>query len=143
LSFRSPHVQDQKYDLQRDDIWPESGGSASAFWKARNFPTKTNFSPTRSNPSPGLPPPTSSPSSFSPPRWTPTPGAREDAPALLLEDSGRELHPNGKDPPRHASAESPMAPDNQTLVYMTNEDTPRDLYAMQYLNISSGPPGSV
>jgi hypothetical protein len=31
--------------------------------------------------------------------------------------------------------------DNQTLAYLTNEDTPQDLFAMQYLNISTGPAG--
>jgi hypothetical protein len=72
----------------------------------------------------------------------PDAGAREDAHALLLlDDSGRELHPSGKDP-LVMQAQNPLwLRDNQTLVYLNNEDTPQGLYSMQYLNISSGPAG--
>src|SRR5258706_14807325 len=74
----------------------------------------------------------------------PAAGPRQDAPALLLlDDSGRELRPSGKDP-LILEARSPLwLRDNQTLVYLTNEDTPQGLFAMQYLNISSGPAGQV
>ncbi len=59
----------------------------------------------------------------------------------LLDDSGRELHPSGKDP-LILEARNPLwLRDNQTLVYLTNEDTPQGLFAMQYLNVSSGPAG--
>src|SRR5208337_141440 len=72
----------------------------------------------------------------------PDAGARDDAPALLLlEDSGRELHPSGKDP-LVMDAQNPLwLRDNQTLVYLTSSDTPAGLFSLQYLNISSGPAG--
>jgi hypothetical protein len=133
----------KKYDLQRDDIWLlESGGKRKRLLEGQKFTHDDKLF-------------TYQVESFT---WSPNAhviavqlittsmdpdaGAREDAPALLLlEDSGRELRPNGKDP-LVMQAQSPLwLRDNQTLVYLTNEDTPRDLYAMQYLNISSGPAG--
>ena len=133
----------KKYDLQRDDIWLlESGGKRKRLLEGQKFSHEDKLF-------------TYQVESFT---WSPNAhviavqlftttmdpdaGAREDAPALLLlEDSGRELHPNGKDP-LVMQAQNPLwLRDNQTLVYLTNEDTPRDLYAMQYLNISSGPAG--
>jgi len=57
---------------------------------------------------------------------------------LLLDDNGRELHPSGKDA-LVMEAESPMwLRDNGTLVYLKPE-VERDLFAMQYLYMSSGP----
>jgi hypothetical protein len=133
----------KKYDLQRDDIWLlESGGKRKRLLEGQKFSHEDKLF-------------TYQVESFT---WSPNAhviavqlftttmdpdaGAREDAPALLLlEDSGRELHPNGKDS-LVMQAQNPLwFRDNQTLVYLTNEDTPRDLYAMQYLNISSGPAG--
>jgi len=133
----------KKYDLQRDDIWLlESGGKRKRLLEGQKFSHEDKLF-------------TYQVVSFT---WSPNAhiiavqlftttmdpdaGAREDAPALLLlDDSGRELHPNGKDP-LVMQAQNPLwLRDNQTLVYLTNEDTPQDLFAMQYLNISSGPAG--
>jgi hypothetical protein len=133
----------KKYDLQRDDIWLlESGGKRKRLLEGQKFTHDDKLF-------------TYQVESFT---WSPhahliavqlftttmdpDAGAREDAPALLLlDDSGRELHPNGKDA-LVMQAQNPLwLRDNQTLVYLTNEDTPQGLYAMQYLNISSGPAG--
>lgn len=66
-------------------------------------------------------------------------GRREDARALLLlDDSGKELHPAGKDP-LVINAESPLwLRDNATLVYLAEEIAPRQLFAMQTMYLSSG-----
>ena len=133
----------KKYDLQRDDIWLlDSGGKRKRLFEGQKFTREDKLF-------------TYQVESFT---WSPNAhiiavqlftttmdpdaGAREDAPAiLLLDDSGRELHPSGKDP-LVLHAQNPLwLRDNQTLVYMTNEDMPQGLYAMQYLNISSGPAG--
>src|SRR6266852_5818706 len=133
----------KKYDLQRDDIWLlESGGKRKRLLEGQKFTREDKLF-------------TYQVESFT---WSPNAhiiavqlftttmdpdaGAREDAPALLLlDDSGRELRPSGKDP-LIMQARTPLwLRDNQTLVYLTNEDTPQDLFAMQYLNVSSGPAG--
>jgi hypothetical protein len=58
---------------------------------------------------------------------------------LLLDDSGRELHPAGKDS-LVLGAERPLwLRDNETLVYLTEEVQPRQLFSMRYLRISGGP----
>jgi dipeptidyl aminopeptidase/acylaminoacyl peptidase len=63
----------------------------------------------------------------------------EDARALLLlDDNGREMHPGGRDS-LVMDAENPMwLRDNGTLVYLKAE-VERDLFAMNYLYMSSGP----
>jgi len=133
----------KKYDLQRDDIWLlDSGGKRKRLLEGQKFTHEDKLF-------------TYQVESFT---WSPNAhiiavqlftttmdpdaGARQDAPALLLlDDSGRELHPSGKDP-LILEARNPLwLRDNQTLVYLTNEDTPQGLYAMQYLNVSSGPAG--
>jgi hypothetical protein len=133
----------KKYDLQRDDIWLlDSGGKRKRLLEGQKFSHEDKLF-------------TYQVESFT---WSPNAhiiavqlftttmdpdaGARQDAPALLLlDDSGRELHPSGKDP-LILEARTPLwLRDNQTLVYLTNEDTPQGLYSMQYLNISSGPAG--
>jgi len=135
----------KKYDLQRDDIWLlESGGKRKRLLEGQKFTHEDKLF-------------TYQVESFT---WSPNAhiiavqlftttmdpdaGARQDAPALLLlDDSGRELHPSGKDP-LILEARTPLwLRDNQTLVYLTNEDTPQGLFAMQYLNVSSGPAGKV
>jgi dipeptidyl aminopeptidase/acylaminoacyl peptidase len=65
---------------------------------------------------------------------------RDDARALLLlDDSGRELHPKGPDP-LVLDAEQPLwLRDNGTLVYLMEEVEPRQLFSMKYLFMSSGP----
>jgi hypothetical protein len=65
---------------------------------------------------------------------------REDARALLLlDDSGRELHPAGKDALVMNAEEPVWTRDSGTLVYLTEEVAPRLLFRMQYLYMSSGP----
>ena len=133
----------KKYDLQRDDIWLlDSGGKRKRLLEGQKFSHEDKLF-------------TYQVVSFT---WSPNAhiiavqlftttmdpdaGARQDAPALLLlDDSGRELHPSGKDP-LIMEAKNPLwLRDNQTLVYLTSEDTPQGLYSMQYLNVSSGPAG--
>jgi hypothetical protein len=133
----------KKYDLQRDDIWLlDSGGKRKRLLEGQKFTREDKLF-------------TYQVESFT---WSPNAhiiavqlftttmdpdaGARQDAPALLLlDDSGRELRPSGKDP-LIMEARTPLwLRDNQTLVYLTSEDTPQGLYAMQYLNVSSGPAG--
>jgi dipeptidyl aminopeptidase/acylaminoacyl peptidase len=65
---------------------------------------------------------------------------RDDARALLLlDDSGRELHPRGPDP-LVLDAEQPLwLRDNGALVYLTEEVEPRQLFSLKYLYMSSGP----
>src|SRR6202007_1417169 len=90
----------KKYDLQRDDIWLlESNGKRKRLLEGQKFTHDDKLF-------------TYTVESFT---WSPNAhiiavqlftttmdpdaGAREDAPALLLlEDSGRELRPSGKDP---------------------------------------------
>ena len=133
----------KKYDLQRDDIWLlESGGKRKRLLEGQKFTHEDKLF-------------TYQVESFT---WSPNAhviavqlftttmdpdaGAREDAPALLLlEDSGRELRPSGKDPLIMQAQKPLWLRDNQTLAYLTNEDTPQGLFAMQYLNIASGPAG--
>jgi len=66
---------------------------------------------------------------------------RDDARALLLlDDEGRELHPKGPDP-LVTEAEQPLwLRDNGTLVYLTEDVAPRELFSMSYLFMSGGPP---
>ena len=135
----------KKYDLQRDDIWLlDSSGKRKRLLEGQKFTREDKLF-------------TYQVESFT---WSPNAhiiavqlftttmdpdaGARQDAPALLLlDDSGRELHPSGKDP-LILEARNPLwLRDNQTLVYLSNEDTPQGLYSMQYLNVSSGPAGKV
>ncbi len=62
---------------------------------------------------------------------------------LLLDDSGRELHPAGPDP-LVSEAEQPMwLRDNGTLVYLTEAESTRELFSMRYLYMSGGPPTKV
>jgi dipeptidyl aminopeptidase/acylaminoacyl peptidase len=131
----------KKYDLQRDDIWLlETNGKRKRLLEGQKF--------TR-----GDKPFTYQVESFT---WSPNghivaiqlytstvdpeDDSREDARALLLlDDSGRELHPAGQDP-LVMNAESPMwLRDNGTLVYLVEEIAPRQLFSMRYLYMSSGP----
>jgi len=133
----------KKYDLQRDDIWiMEPGGKRKRIFEGQKFTRDEKLF-------------TYQVESFT---WSPNghiiavqlftttmdpnEGSREDAPALLfLDDSGRELHPSAKGP-MVMDAQMPLwMRDNQTLVYLTGADTPQGLYAMQFLNVASGPAG--
>src|SRR5271165_3006187 len=69
-------------------------------------------------------------------------GPADEARALLLlDDSGHELRPGGKEP-LVMNAESPLwLRDSVNLVYLTEEVTPRALFSMKYLNVSTGPAG--
>lgn len=135
----------KKYDLQRDDIWVmESSGKRKRIFEGQKFgPGDKLF--------------TYQVESFT---WSPNAhiiavqlfttsvdpngGSRDDAPALLLlEDNGRELRPNGKDPLVMNAVDPLWLRDNQTLVFLSGADTPQGLFSMQYLNISTGPAGKV
>lgn len=62
---------------------------------------------------------------------------------LLIDDSGHELHPKGDDP-LIMGAEQPMwLRDNQTLVYLSEEISTRELFSMHYLYASGGPNANV
>ncbi len=69
-------------------------------------------------------------------------GPADEARALLLlDDSGHELRPGGKEP-LVMNAENPLwLRDNTTLVYFTEEVAPRTLFSMKYLNVTTGPAG--
>jgi len=131
----------KKYDLQRDDIWLlEAHGKRKRLLEGMKFTH-------------GDKPFTYQVESFT---WSPNghivaiqlftttvdpeDDSREDARALLLlDDSGRELHPAGKDA-LVMNSEGPLwLRDNGTLVYLTEEVAPRQLFRMQYLYMSGGP----
>ena len=133
----------KKYDLQRDDIFIlEPGGKRRKIFAGEKFTH-------------GEGPFTYQVESFT---WSPNgkivavqlfttnvdpdDGHTEDARALLLlDDGGHELRPNGKDA-LVMNAEEPLwMRDNATLVYLTEEVAPRQLFSMQYLTISSGMAG--
>ncbi len=69
-------------------------------------------------------------------------GHTEDGKALLLlDDSGRELKPGGKEA-LVVGAEDPLwLRDNATIVYMTQGENQLGLYSLQFLNVFSGPAG--
>ena len=135
--------KNKKYDLQRDDIWiMEPGGKRKRILEGQKFTNDQKLF-------------TYQVESFT---WSPNghiiavqlfttsmdpdAGSREDAPALLLlEDTGRELRPNGKDP-LVMNAEFPLwLRDSVTFVYLSGADTPQGLFSLAYFNISSGPAG--
>jgi dipeptidyl aminopeptidase/acylaminoacyl peptidase len=140
FSVRRMFKATKKYELQRDDIWLlETNGKRKRLLEGQKFTH-------------GDKPFTYQVESFT---WSPNghivaiqlytstvdpDDSREDARALLLlDDSGRELHPAGSDP-LVMNAESPMwLRDNGTLVYLVEEVAPRQLFSMKYLYMSSGP----
>ena len=133
----------KKYDLQRDDIWiMESGGKRKRIFEGQKFTRDEKLFTYQVESF------TWSPNSriiaiqLFTTTMDPNEGGREDAPALLLlDDSGRELHPSAKGP-LVMDAQSPLwFRDNQTLIYLTGADTPQGLYSLQCLNIASGPAG--
>jgi hypothetical protein len=132
----------KKYDLERDDIFMmDTSGKKKKIFSGEKFST-------------GDKPLTYLIESFT---WSPNSkilavqmntitvdpddGRTEEARALLfLDDSGRELRPTGKGV--LLNAENPIwLRDNATLLYMSEEVTPRALFSMQYVNIYSGPAG--
>jgi len=133
----------KKYDLQRDDIFLlDTNGKRRRLFTGEKFTL-------------GDKPFTYLVESFS---WSPNGhilavqlftitadpegGPAEEARALLLlDDSGHELRPGGKEP-LVMNAENPLwLRDNATLVYFMEEVTPRALFSMKYLNVSTGPAG--
>jgi hypothetical protein len=133
--------KNKKYDMQRDDIFiAESNGKRRRILEGQKFTH-------------GDKPFTYQVESFT---WSPNGHIvavqlftttvdpedehHDDARALLLlDDSGRELHPRGPDA-LVTEAEQPMwLRDNGTLVYMTEEISTRELFSMQYLYMSGGP----
>lgn len=132
----------KKYDLQRDDIFIlETNGKRRRIFTGEKF-THDNK------------PFTYQVESFT---WSPNghliavdlftttvdpdEGKGEDARALLLlDDGGRELHPLVGPDPLVMNAECPMwLRDNSTLVYLTEDVQPRELFSMRYLYVSGGP----
>jgi len=139
----------KKYDLQRDDIWMlETNGKRKRLLEGLKFTH-------------GDKPFTYQVESFT---WSPNghivaiqlftttvdpeEDQRQDAKALLfLDDNGHELHPAGKDALNKDAlvmdAENPMwLRDNNTVVYLKSE-VERELFSMEYLYMSSGPPTKV
>jgi hypothetical protein len=132
----------KKYDLQRDDIFLlDTNGKRRRLFTGEKFTL-------------GDKPFTYLVESFA---WSPnghilavqlyTITANPEGPAdearalLLLDDSGHEIRPGGKEP-LVMNAESPLwLRDSANLVYLTEEVTPRALFSMKYLNISTGPSG--
>lgn len=132
----------KKYDLQRDDIFIlETNGKRRRIFAGEKFTH-------------GDKPFTYQVESFN---WSPNghlialalftttvdpdEGRGEDARALLLlDDSGHELHPFVGSDPLVMNAECPMwLRDNSTLVYLTEDVQPRELFSMRYLYVSGGP----
>lgn len=132
----------KKYDLERDDIFMlDTSGKKKKIFSGEKF-------------SMGDKPVTYLIESFT---WSPNSkilavqmytqtvdiddGHTEDARALLfLDDSGKELQPVAKGV--LLSAENPLwLRDNATLVYMSEDVSPRALFSMQYVNLFSGPAG--
>jgi len=141
FSVRRMFKATKKYELQRDDIWLlENNGKKKRLLEGQKF--------TR-----GDKPFTYQVESFT---WSPNghvvaiqlytstvdpeDDSREDARALLLlDDNGKELRPRLNDA-LVMNAELPMwLRDSGSLVYLTEEVAPRELFSMQYLYLSSGP----
>lgn len=135
----------KKYDLQRDDIYLlETNGKKRRILEGQKFThgdkpftyqvESFNWSPNGHIVAIQLYTTTVDPEDES----------KEDARALLLlDDSGRELHPAGKDALVMNAEEPIWLRDNGTLVYLTEEVAPRQLFRMQYLYLSGGPPTKV
>jgi len=142
FSVRRIFKASKKYDLQRDDIWLlETNGKRKRLLEGQKFTH-------------GDKPFTYQVESFT---WSPNghvvaiqlytstvdpeDDSREDARALLLlDDNGKELHPKGPDA-LVTNAESPMwLRESGSLVYLVEEIAPRQLFSMQYLYLSGGPP---
>ena len=131
----------KKYDLQRDDIYLlETNGKKRRILEGQKFThgdkpftyqvESFNWSPNGHIVAIQLYTTTVDPEDES----------KEDARALLLlDDSGRELHPAGKDALVMNAEEPIWLRDNGTLVYLTEEVAPRQLFRMQYLYLSGGP----
>lgn len=133
----------KKYDLQRDDIWiMEPGGKRKRIFEGQKFTTGQGLFTYQVDSFTWSPNSHIIAVSLFTTSLDPESGAREDTPALLLlEDSGREIRPNGKDA-LVPSAQFPLwLRDNQTLVYLSNEEMPQGLFSLQYFNISTGPAG--
>jgi hypothetical protein len=132
----------KKYDLERDDIFMmDSSGKRKKIFSGEKFST-------------GDKPLTYLIESFT---WSPNSkilavqmntitvdiedGHTEEARALLfIDDSGKELRPEGKGV--LLNAENPLwLRDNATLVYLTEEVVPRQLFSMKFENVFSGPAG--
>lgn len=135
----------KKYELQRDDIYlMDAGGKRRRLFNGEKFTV-------------GDKPFTYQVESFT---WSPNgkilavqlfttsvdidSGRTDDQRALLfVDDNGRELHPAGKEP-LVMGAENPLwLRDNSTVVVMKEEVTPRELFSLQYLYMSTGPADKV
>jgi hypothetical protein len=133
----------KKYDLQRDDIWlMEPGGKRKRIFEGQKFTNDQKLFTYQVESFTWSPNDHIIAVSLFTTSMDPDSGARDDSPALLLlEDSGRELRPNGKDA-LVAGARFPLwLRDSQNLVYLSNEDTPQGLFSLQSFNIATGPAG--
>jgi hypothetical protein len=133
----------KKYDLQRDDIWiMEPGGKRKRIFEGQKFTNGEKLFTYQVESFTWSPNSHIIAVSLFTTTMDPDSGARDDSPALLLlEDSGRELRPNGKDP-LVMNAQFPLwLRDNQTLVYLSGADTPQGLFSLEYFNVTSGPAG--
>jgi hypothetical protein len=132
----------KKYDLQRDDIFIlETNGKRKRIFTGEKFThgdkpftyqvESFNWSPNGHLIAVALLTTTVDPDE----------GRGEDARALLLlDDNGHELHPLVGPDPLVMNAECPMwLRDNSTLVYLTEDVQPRELFSMRYLYVSGGP----
>lgn len=132
----------KKYDLQRDDIFIlETNGKRRRIFTGEKFThgdkpftyqvESFNWSPNAHLIAVALFTTTVDPDD----------GRGEDARALLLlDDGGHELHPLVGPDPLVMNAECPMwLRDNSTLVYLTEDVQPRELFSMRYLYVSGGP----
>jgi len=133
----------KKYDLQRDDIWiMEPGGKRKRIFEGQKFTNGQGLFTYQVESFTWSPNSHIIAISLFTTSMDPDTGAREDTPALLLlEDSGRELRPNGKDE-LVLSAQFPLwLRDNLDFVYLSSEDMPQGLFSLQTFNISTGPAG--
>ena len=130
----------KKYDLQRDDIYVlQPNGKRIRLFNGQKFTLQDK-------------PFTYQVESFT---WSPNShilavqlftssvdaedGPAQDAPALLfIDDSGRTINVGGKDP-LLMKAENPLwLRDNATLVYLSEEIAPRQLFSLQYMHLPTG-----
>ena len=60
---------------------------------------------------------------------------------LVLDDSGREIHPGKGDSAIKDAENGAWLQDNSIIVYFNEVQKPRALFSFQYLNLSTGPAG--
>ena len=134
----------KQYDLQRDDIWlQDANGKRRRLVQGEKFVR-------------GNAPFSYTVDSF---RWSPNgrmilaqlfttsvadeAGKTQDTPmTLLLEESGKEIHPGKSDSVIKDSANAFWLADNSGIVCLTEALKPRILFSFRFVNLSSGPAGA-